>query len=665
MEDQTLLAPEELREELRRFAEGTSAHIYRVLGCRYAGDGYTFRVWAPAARSVSLIGDFNAWDPDAQPMEPIGGGVWACALQDVQPYAAYKYHIVGCDGQTVDKADPFAAHQETRPGTASKVFPLGGYRWQDGAWRERVENGDIYDCPMNIYEVHLGSWRRFSDGNTFSYQKMAEELIPYVVDMGYTHIELLPVMEHPFDGSWGYQVTGYYAPTSRYGTPHDFMAFVDACHAAGLGVILDWVPAHFPKDSAGLYRFDGGACFEYADPRRGEHKEWGTCVFDYGRPEVRSFLIANAMYWLEEFHADGLRVDAVASMLYLDYGRRDGEWLPNRFGGRENLEAVSFLRALNETVFAAHPHALMIAEESTAWPLVSRPTSDGGLGFNYKWNMGWMNDMLRYTSMDPLFRKGNQDLLTFSMMYAFSENFVLPISHDEVVHGKGSLIGKMPGSYEEKFAGVRAFLGYMMSHPGKKLLFMGCEFGQFKEWDYENGLDWLLLEYESHRMLRHYVRTLNRLYRETPALWENDRSWEGFRWIANDDRDQSVIVFARMDRAGHEVVAVCNFTPVLREGYRIGLPRSGEWAELFNSDLSEFGGSNVHNAPFFAEAQPWHGLPQSAAIDLPPLSVLLLHCRRERPLPQKPPQPPHLRRARGRGAADISVNAAGRERPEK
>ena len=622
----------EQQEQRRRFFEGTDSRCYRWLGCHYAGDdGYTFRVWAPNARAVSLIGDFNNWDPAAQPLDRAEDGVWECTLQNIATYAAYKYHIVGQDGRAVDKSDPFAAHQETRPGTASKVYEIGGYEWHDADWIRQKKASPIYDRPVNIYEVHAGSWRRFADGNTFSYAKLAEELIPYVTEMGYTHIELLPIMEHPFDGSWGYQVTGYYAPTSRYGTPEDFMGFVDACHTAGIGVILDWVPAHFPKDAAGLYRFDGGACYEYADPRKGEHKSWGTCVFDYGRPEVRSFLISNAMYWIEEFHADGIRVDAVASMLYLDYDRRPGEWIPNVYGGHENLEAVDFLRQLNETVFAAHPDTMMIAEESTAWPLVSRPTSDGGLGFNFKWNMGWMNDMLRYASMDPLFRKGNHNLLTFSMMYAFSENFVLPISHDEVVHGKGSLINKMPGTYEEKFAGMRAFLGYMMTHPGKKLLFMGTEFGQFKEWDYENGLDWLLLDYESHRMMRHYVRTLNHLYLDTPALWENDYSWEGFQWIANDDHAQSVIAFRRIDRHGKEIVTVCNFTPVRRDGYRIGLPFHGEWTEIFNSDLAEFGGGNVYTPAVRTEKVSCHGLEQSAELTLPPLSVVILRCKRRFP----------------------------------
>ena len=623
-----------LQEQMAAFHAGTSIDAYRWLGCHYAGDnGYVFRVWAPNARSVSLIGEFNGWNPDAQPMMWLEGGFWETTVQNISLYACYKYHVVRQDGTAVDKCDPYAVHVETRPGTASRVYEVGGYEWHDAAWQ--AAKVAPYDKPVNIYEVHAGSWRTYGDGNPFSYRKLAEELVPYVLDMGYTHIELMPISEYPFDGSWGYQVLAYYAPTSRYGTPEDFMYFVDTCHQAGLGVILDWVPAHFPRDAAGLFRFDGGPCYEYADPRKGEHKEWGTCVFDYGRPEVRSFLISNVMYWLGEYHIDGIRMDAVASMLYLDYNRRDGEWVANCFGGHEHLEAVDFIRWLNETVFAHYPHTMMIAEESTAWPMVSRPTSGGGLGFNFKWNMGWMNDMIRYTCLDPFFRKYNHNLITFSLMYAFSENFVLPISHDEVVHGKGSLINKMPGTYEEKFAGLRAFLGYMMTHPGKKLLFMGSEFGQFKEWDYRSGLDWLLLDYESHRMTRHYVRTLNHLYRQTPALWEDDYSWEGFKWIAADDSTQSVISFRRIDKKGDEVVVVCNFTPVKREGYRIGLPVYGEWAELFNSDLAEFGGTNAVNGRIKTDPEPMHGFDQSAALTLPPLSVLVLKKKRTYPYPKK------------------------------
>ncbi len=630
---------------LNRFFSGCEAHAYEYFGCHaVGGDGYVFRVWAPHARAVSLVGDFNGWEPAALPLEKVDGrGVWEAAVQNLPAYASYKYHIVDETGRGVMKSDPFASHFETRPGNASKVYSVGGYVWQDGDWQrakgEQAVQGSLTQ-PVNIYEVHAGSWRQYPDGNPFSYEKLGDELIPYVVDMGYTHIEMLPMMEYPFDGSWGYQVTGYYAPTSRYGTPEEFMRFIDRCHQAGIGVILDWVPAHFPKDECGLYRFDGTPCFEYADPRKGEHKEWGTCVFDYGRPEVRSFLISNAMYWLEVFHADGLRVDAVASMLYLDYNRRDGEWVANQYGGKENLEAIEFLRALNTAVFAAHPDAMMIAEESTSWPMVSRPASDGGLGFNYKWNMGWMNDMLQYLSLDPWFRQFNHDKLTFSFFYAFSENFVLPISHDEVVHGKCSLINKMPGTYEEKFASVRAFLGYMMAHPGKKLLFMGSEFGQFKEWDYESGLDWLLLEYESHRMLQHFVRSLNHFYRQTPAFWEVDFTWEGFSWIAHDDNQQSIISFRRMDNHGGEIIALCNFNPVKREHYRIGAPVYGTYAEVFSTDAAEFGGGGITNGTFDTDLVPMHGFEQSMELTIPPLSVLYFRLVKKKRRPSAAPKAP-------------------------
>lgn len=628
---------QDIMRTLQAFAEGKECRVYTVLGCHPAGDGaYTFRVWAPRATAVSLCGEFNDWTPGETPMYPIGYGVWECTRGDIQVYHAYKYHIVDEQGNGTLKADPFAAHAETRPGTASKVLPLGEYAWQDAAWYAEKEKNSVYNIPVNIYEFHMGSWRRYSDGNVFSYAKMADELIPYVKEMGYTHVEILPVMEYPFDGSWGYQVTGYYAPTSRYGPPDGLREFVDRCHCAGIGVIMDWVPAHFPKDACGLYRFDGTPCFEYADPRKGEHKEWGTCIFDYGKPEVKSFLISNAMYWIEQFHMDGLRVDAVASMLYLDYNRENGEWIPNCFGGHEHLEAVDFLRQLNETVFGAHPNVMMIAEESTAWPMVSRPVSDGGLGFNYKWNMGWMNDMVRYTSMDPLFRKGNHGCLTFSFFYAFSENFVLPISHDEVVHGKGSLLNKMPGTYEEKFAGLRVFLAYMMAHPGKKLLFMGSEFGQFKEWDYESGLDWLLLDYEAHRMTQHYVKTLNRFYLENKALWQNDFSWEGFSWISSDDNANSVIAFRRIAADGEELVAVCNFTPVAREHYRIGMPQAGTYTAVFNTDLAEFGGGGAVIDKVKTEPIPMHNFEQSVELNLPPLSAQYYRLTRRAPQKRKP-----------------------------
>ena len=635
--------------------DGLSGRLYQYLGCHAVdADTYCFRVWAPNAAEVSLVGDFNGWDPATSPMtKNEEDGVWSCEYGGIAEFASYKYCVVGADGVTRMKADPFACHFETRPSNASKVYRLEGYDWQDGEWLRLKEKNAVYHCPINIYELHIASWRQYPDGSVFSYTKLADELIPYIQEMGYTHIELLPIMEHPFDGSWGYQVTGYYAPTSRFGTPKDFMAFVDRCHQAGIGVIIDWVPAHFPKDECGLYRFDGTACYEYADPRKGEHYEWGTCVFDYGRPQVREFLINNVLYWIEQFHIDGIRVDAVASMLYLDYNRKDGEWVPNQNGGHENLEAVEFLQRLNERVFAAHPNTLMIAEESTAWPMVSRPTSDGGLGFNYKWNMGWMNDMLRYMALDPYFRKDNHDTLTFSFFYAFSENFILPISHDEVVHGKGSLINKMPGSYEEKFAEVRLFLAYMMAHPGKKLLFMGCEFGQFKEWDYESGLDWLLLEYESHRMLQHFTASLNHFYRDNPPLWDDDFSWNGFSWIAHDDYSQSVIVFRRIDRKGKELIAVCNFTPVQREMYRIGVPAAGTYSEVFTTNAAEFGGTGVLNSTKASEAVPMHGFAQSLSLTLPPLSVIYLKLKKAAGAPKK---------ARRAGAKTINKTAASRKR---
>ena len=622
-----------LAQFLKAFGADGCDHAHAYLGCHFARrdetDGYLFRVWAPCAAAVSVVGDFNFWNVDDLPMQPIGGGVWEAFSVYAKPGGAYKLCVRGADGRTVYKTDPYARRCCALPDTSGMIEPPSSHIWHDGLYRARQKRQNALRRPMNIYEVHAGSWKRRADGGYYTFDDLARELIPYAKDMGYTHIELMPVMEFPYEPSWGYQVTGYFAPTHRYGTPEQLRGFVDACHQANLGVILDWVPAHFPKDENGLFEFDGSCCYELSDPQMREHPEWGTRIFDYAKPEVRSFLISNAVYWLEEFHADGLRVDAVASMLYLDYNRR--EYKPNKYGGKENLDAIDFLRQLNAAAFRADPAALMIAEESTAFPLITKPDYDGGLGFLFKWNMGWMNDMLRYMALDPLWRKGSHNALTFSMTYAYSENFILPLSHDEVVHGKHSLIEKMPGDYDSKFANLRVFYGYQMTHPGKKLSFMGNEFAQFIEWNYKQGLDWLLLGYDRHRQMQDFVRTLNKLYLDTPALWENDSDWGGFQWIAPDDRDNSIISFRRLSRKGQEVLVICNFCPVLREGYRLGVPKAGWYVPILNSDDEKFGGAGTALLPLHTEKIPSHGQAYSAAFRVPPLSVTLYRYQRTAP----------------------------------
>ncbi|WP_429158929.1 1,4-alpha-glucan branching protein GlgB [Desulfitispora alkaliphila] len=618
------------------FHKGENFRSYEMLGAHIVNRdgefGTSFALWAPNARAVSIVGDFNQWQPEEHKMERVNGEIWHIFIPDLGEGELYKYHIVTATGQVVYKADPYGYWAELRPKSASRTYQLGEYKWQDQEWQRQKQSWDSYSAPVNIYEVHLGSWKRNDRGEYLSYRELADELIPYVVEMGYTHVELLPVMEHPLDDSWGYQVTGYFAPTSRHGTPGDFMYFVDQCHQAGIGVILDWVPSHFCKDAHGLIQLDGTYLYEPDDPLRRDSAQWGTRNFDFGRTEVRSFLISNALYWLEVFHLDGLRVDAVASMLYLDYGREEGEWRPNQYGGRENIDAIQFLKRLNEAVFENCPWALVIAEESTAWPMVSGPTYAGGLGFNYKWNMGWMNDMLQYMEKDPVNRKWHHNLITFSFMYAFSENFVLPLSHDEVVHGKKSLLDKMPGDYWQKFANLRALYGYMMAHPGKKLLFMGGELGQFIEWRHYEELQWHLLEYPMHQKLKQYVRELNEFYLSENSLWEQDCHWEGFQWIDPNDYNQSVISFRRNDKSNNDfVVVLCNFTPVVRWEYRIGVPKLGRYREVFNSDWSQYGGSGqLSGAAIQAEEEPWHNQPYSIVVKAPPLATVYFKCEEER-----------------------------------
>ncbi|MFF0657837.1 1,4-alpha-glucan branching protein GlgB [Micromonospora tulbaghiae] len=610
--------------DLHLIGEGRHERLWSALGARVFDEGVAFTVWAPNARAVRLVGDVTGWAPDdGWPMRSLGSsGVWEIFVPGMPVGSRYKYRVLGADGRWRDKADPMAARTEVPPATASVVHE-SRYEWGDADWLARRSRQAPHQEPMSVYEVHLGSWRP-----GLGYRELAEQLTAYVLEMGFTHVEFLPVMEHPFGGSWGYQVTGYYAPTARFGDPDDFRYLVDRLHAAGIGVILDWVPAHFPKDEWALARFDGTPLYEHPDPRRGEHPDWGTYVFDFGRNEVRNFLVANALYWLAEFHVDGLRVDAVASMLYLDYSRQDGQWAPNVHGGRENLEAISFLQEVNATVYRHHPGVLMIAEESTAWPGVTKPTSEGGLGFGFKWNMGWMHDTLLYTSKDPIYRQHHHHQLTFSLAYAWSENYVLPISHDEVVHGKGSLVGKMPGDTWQRLATVRALLAYMWAHPGKQLLFMGCELADDREWSEERGLDWYLTHDPARAGVQRLVADLNRVYRASPALWAQDTDPAGFRWIAGDDVANNTVSFIRIAPDGRTLVCVTNFSALPLEDYRIGLPAGGTWTEALNTDAHHYGGSGVGNlGEVHAENIPWHGLPASVSLRVPPLGVLWLTPR--------------------------------------
>jgi len=611
-----------MEENLQRFYSGTGNDLYRFFGAHKAEKGFSFRLWAPRAQRVSLCGDFSSWLE--MPMERRADGIWELTVENAKVFDSYKYLVTGADGVTRWKADPYAFHAQTRPENSSKIYDIAGFEWRDDTWYRSRENTRPAEGLINIYEVHLGSWRINADGNPFSYRQLAQTLPEYVSDMGYNYVEFLPVTEYPLDDSWGYQCTGYFAPTSRYGTPQDFMALVDALHRAGIGVILDWVPSHFCKDAHGLTDFDGTCLYEYADPLKKEHAGWGTRVFDFGKGEVISFLLSSAAFWLREYHVDGLRVDAVASMLYLSYDRPDGQWRPNEKGGRENLEAVEFLRRLSQTVFAENPQVLLIAEESTAWPLVTYPPDVGGLGFNLKWNMGWVNDLSHYLKMDPFFRKDHHNDVTFSMIYAFSENFVLPISHDEVVHMKGSLRGKMPGDDAMQLAGVRGFYAYMLCHPGKKLTMMGTELGQWHEWNFAGELDWYLLVNEPEKRTQNCIRELNHFYKGHPSLWENDRSWEGYEWLVADDSTNNVVVFARRSHDGQMLLCAVNFSPVELRDYRFGVPEAGSYTEVFNTEDSRWGGCGAGNPqPIISEKIPSHGKENSLAITLPPLGTVI------------------------------------------
>ena len=624
--------------DLYLFHQGTNYHAQEMLGAHFVERdgkrGVRFTVWAPNAKEVSVVGEFNDWNTLADPMSRIDDGeIWETFVEGLGEGEIYKYAIEPeWGGPRIMKADPYGFYAEKKPQTASRIYDMNHYEWKDAAWQERKAREVSYDHPMLTYEVHAGSWRRSLDGEYLSYRDLADQLIAYVKDMHYTHIEFMPLCEHPYDGSWGYQATGYFAVTSRYGTPDDFRYLIDTAHQNGIGIIMDWVPGHFCKDEQGLRHFDGKNLYESDNEMRAENWEWGTTNFDYGRTEVQSFLISNALFWFEEFHIDGLRIDAVANMLYLNYGRKDGEWQPNKYGDTGNLEAMDFLKKLNETIFKYHPHALMIAEESTSWPLISKPVYMGGMGFNYKWNMGWMNDILAYMSLDPIYRKWNQDKITFSLMYAFSENFVLPLSHDEVVHGKSSLISKMPGDYWQKFAGLRAFFGYWIAHPGKKLLFMGGEFGHFIEWNFDDSMDWHLVEqYPMHAKMLAYSKALNKFYVDNKALWQVDFDWGGFQWIDCNDSENSIIaLIRRADDHNDFIVCVHNFTPEVRHGYRIGVPTKGSYVEVFNSDEEAYGGSGVLNTGnIISEDYAFHGREQSVVLTIPPLATTFYRLKRQ------------------------------------
>ena len=645
------------------FGAGTHYEIYEKMGGRLmtheGARGAAFSVWAPNAKAVSVIGDFNNWDARRSPMRRLGeSGIWELFLPAAAEGDKYKFHVTQCDGRVVDKTDPYGVYAEVRPNNASVLYPLKRYKWKDRRWMTARRKYDFRAAPMNIYEVHLGSWKR-AEGNRFlSYTELAEQLIPYVKEMGYTHIEMLPVEEHPFDGSWGYQVTGYYAPTSRYGSPDEFKQFVDACHQNGISVILDWVPAHFPKDDFALARFDGTALYEHQDTRLGEHIQWGTYIFNYGRKEVANFLLANALYWMDIFHIDGLRVDAVASLLRLDFCKEEGQWLPNVYGGSENLEAIEFLKHMNSVIAEREPGALMIAEDSTAWPGVTKKVDEGGLGFSLKWNMGWMNDFLSYIKLDPIYRKYHQNKLTFGMAYHYAENFVLVLSHDEVVHTKSSMIGKMPGDVWQSFANLRLSYGFMMGHPGKKLLFMGGEFAQYSEWSEARSLDWHLLQYADHQEMQAYVKELNHLYAEESAFWAEDFDPNGFQWIECDDAESSIVSFVRRSQE-KELVFLCNFTPVVHRGFSLGVPQEGVYHERLNSDAARFGGSDVINAvPLQSRAEPAGRCPFRVELDVPPLGMVIL----EREQPKKQPR---TKKPKTRTAANGTKTDAKRKHPEK